>query len=454
MKRLWIGICFALLVSNAPSLRAQDGCPPGLPPGTMCVAGQDSHGAFFLMAVPINYNHRLILWNHGYTLSPPAPLGAADLGVAGPLLQLGFAAAASSFRPDAVGLGGWVVEDAAEDTEKLRKRFVEMFGRPELTFVTGASEGGLITAEIVERFARDEDGKLNYNGSLPLCGPVAGGRKNWYGGFDLRVVYQYYCKNLPRPNEHQYPLYLGLALDNQGLTPDDLLARINECTGLPLPPPAKPTPPTPQQSQNLANILSVTKIPASFVQIDMFFATFALQELVQVRTHGLNPVTNLGVQYSGSTDDAALNAGVFRAGPNDRAEDFLDSAYDPNGQVHIPTVTMHTIGDGLVIVENENAYQDTLEDVGNAPQLQQNYTNAGGHCKFTNSEVLASFQALLNWVEKNKKPTREDVATLCQQNTKLFGDTCSLNLDFQPKAFDTRVLDRAAEPARGRDKQD
>jgi hypothetical protein len=187
----------------------------------------------------------------------------------------------------------------------------------------------------------------------------------------------------------------------------------------------------------------------------MAFTTLALRELVQVRTHGLNPLTNLGVQYRGSTDDAALNAGVFRAGPNDTAEGFLDSAYDPNGHVHIPTLTMHTIGDGLVIVENENAYQDTLEDVGRGRHLQQNYTNASGHCQFTNSEVLASFTALLNWVETNQKPTREDVANLCKKNTALFGDTCGLNLDFHPKAFDTRVAERAAEPRdvdRDRDK--
>ena len=441
MKNLWIGICFAILMGGTNSVYAQDACPPGLPPATTCVPGQDVNGAFFLMAVPINYNHRLVLWNHGYSLAPPAPLGAADLGPGAALLQLGFAAAASSYRPDAVGLGGWAVKDGAEDTENLRQRFVEMFGQPELTFVTGASEGGLITAEIEERFGRDKHGKLNYNGSLPLCGPVAGGRKNWYGGFDLRVVYQNYCQNLPLPNELQYPLYFGLAPNNT-LSLNDVVARINQCTGVLQPAVTR----TALQSQNLANILNVAKIPEDFLLTDMGFATFALQELVLVRTGGLNPLTNLGVHYRGSTDDAALNAGVFRAGPNDAAEDFLDSAYDPTGRIHIPTLTMHTIGDGLVIVENENAYRDTVEDAGKRRDLQQNYTNAGGHCQFTNSEVLASFQALLGWVETNHKPTREDVADLCQANTALFGDKCNLNLDFHPKDFDSRVSERQAEP--------
>jgi len=203
---------------------------------------------------------------------------------------------------------------------------------------------------------------------------------------------------------------------------------------------------TAQQAQNLANILNVTEVPESFLLTDMFFGTFALAELVQVRTHGLNPVTNLGVHYHGSADDAALNAGVFRAGPNDTAEDFLDSAYDPTGRIHIPTLTLHTIGDGLVIVENENAYRHTVEEAGHENLLQQNYTNANGHCEFSNSEILASFQALMGWVESGHKPTREDVANFCKANTALLGDTCNLNLDFHPKAFNTRVVPRAAEP--------
>ena len=257
----------------------------------------------------------------------------------------------------------------------------------------------------------------------------------------MRVVYQYYCQNLPRPSEMQYPLYFGLAPNNT-LSLNDVFGRINECTGVLQPPATR----TEQQAQSLANILNVTKIPESFLLTDMSFGTFGLAELVQVRTHGLNPLTNLGVQYQGSTDDEALNAGLFRAGPNDAAEDFLDSAYDPTGRIDIPTLTLHTIGDGLVIVENENAYRRTVDEADHEHLLQQNYTNASGHCQFSNSEVLASFQALVGWVESGHKPTREDISNLCKTNTALFGDTCNLNLDFHPKAFRTRVAPREAEP--------
>src|SRR5712692_11992868 len=115
-------VCFFALLFLGASVGARAQCPvpppkvppaPSLPPGTACVAGVDTNGAFFLIAVPANYNGRLVLWNHGYTLAPPAPLRAADLGVGLPALSLGYAAAASSFRPDAIGLSGWQVRDAA-----------------------------------------------------------------------------------------------------------------------------------------------------------------------------------------------------------------------------------------------------------------------------------------------------------------------------------------------------
>ena len=440
MKISCLGFLF-LLLSSASILQAQDLCPPGLPPGTTCVPGQDIHGAFFLIAVPAGYSGQLVLWNHGYSLTPPAPLSTADLVPGAPvLLELGFAVAASSYRPDAIGLGGWTVREGAEDTENLRRRFVEIFGRPLQTFLVGASEGGLISEEMVERFGRDKHGRSNYDGALSACGVLAGARRHWEGEFDQRVVYQYYCQNLPRVDEPPYPLYFGLAPNNT-LTVDDVAARVNECTGVAQPPDTR----TPQQTQNLANLVGVLKIPESGLLNDLAGVPFSMQELVLVRTHGLNPFTNLGVHYSGSSDDAALNQGVYRAGENDAAEDFLERAYDPDGHIDIPVVTTHTIGDPVVFVEQENAYRHTVEDEHRLRDLQQNYVDASGHCQFTFSEELASFQALLGWVETHTRPTREEVAGLCQQNALIFGDTCNYNLTFHPEKLSTRIPRRRSD---------
>src|SRR6266849_1401993 len=128
-------LCFIALILLGTSVELCAQCPPGVPPETKCVAGVDAHGAFFLIGVPANYNGRRVLWDHGYTLTPPAPLGSSYLGVRLFALSQGFAAAASSFRPDAIGLSGWQVRDAAEDTENLRQRFVQLSGQPQKTYI-------------------------------------------------------------------------------------------------------------------------------------------------------------------------------------------------------------------------------------------------------------------------------------------------------------------------------
>src|SRR5216683_330495 len=97
---------FLFLMSVGASVQAQSPCPPLLPGNPTCYSGQDDNRAYYLIAIPEAYNGRLVLWNHGYSLSPPAPLTqATDLGFPVVLLAEGFAVAASSYRPDALGLG-------------------------------------------------------------------------------------------------------------------------------------------------------------------------------------------------------------------------------------------------------------------------------------------------------------------------------------------------------------
>jgi hypothetical protein len=70
MRILCLSFLALLLLGTSVGVCAQ--CPPDMPPGINCLAGADAHGAFYLIGVPANYNGRLVLFNHGYTLTPPA----------------------------------------------------------------------------------------------------------------------------------------------------------------------------------------------------------------------------------------------------------------------------------------------------------------------------------------------------------------------------------------------
>jgi len=128
-------------------------------------------------------------------------------------------------------------------------------------------------------------------------------------------------------------------------------------------------------------------------------------------------------------------------------------AYDPEGMEQargeLPAIkycedaySAASGADGLVIVENENAYRQTLEAAGTDGNLFQTYVNANGHCGFSLAEFDGVFHALLSWVEEGTQPTRQAVADLCEYYRGIVGGTCNFNQDFKPDAFETRVLPR------------
>jgi hypothetical protein len=141
--------------------------------------------AYFRIVVPTVWNGDLVIYNHGFSLAPPAPV--TDLGpLAGLQLAEGYAVAASSYSQ-----GGWALFETRDDVVALFNAFKANFGAPDRTLVTGASLGGLVTAQVLERAWLGRQ-----DGSFPFCGALAGSR-SWDAALDLRLVYDNVCKNVP-----------------------------------------------------------------------------------------------------------------------------------------------------------------------------------------------------------------------------------------------------------------
>lgn len=138
---------------------------PPFPPGTVWNGGQDDNGAYYLIAIPSNWNRSLWLLSHGGpSLNPPAPLTqASDLGPGLLLLEEGWAVAATSYHRR-----GWAVSSDATDTENLRQLFVNAFCPTSPTVTHGGSFGGPVTNKVAELFV------TNYGGVLAVCGLMAG----------------------------------------------------------------------------------------------------------------------------------------------------------------------------------------------------------------------------------------------------------------------------------------
>ncbi len=409
-------------------------CPKELAAVARCLAGQDSAGAYYLIAIPQQWNKVLVMHAHGGpTLGPPkAERAVEDLERWSIMVRAGYAWAGSTFRQ-----GGVEVRAAAEDTERLRQIFVQHVAQPQRTILHGQSWGAGVAAKGAEMFQRTADGKRPYDAVLLTSGVLAGGTRSYDFRTDLRVVYQYLCNNHPRPTEVAYPLNTGLPHD-AAMTQADLQGRLNECLGLNKPAAER----TPEQQRKVQTILEVIRIPASSIQGHMNWATFHMRDVVHHRTGGASPFGNRGVVYKGSADDAALNAGVLRYRADPKAVARFAEDTDPTGRIPVPVLTVKGVDDPTAFVELDAQFKATMEQGGSGARLVQTFTRHSGHSYLSDPTYPTLMTALLRWVDEGAKPTPEGIAQQCPANEAAFGKGCAFLPAYVPAPLASRVYER------------
>jgi hypothetical protein len=328
---------------------------------------------------------------------------------------------------------------AAEDSDQARRLFVERIAKPRRTIYHGASYGGLVGAKLIDAYAKNPDGSVNYDGAFFNSGFVAGAPLGYQFRADLRAVYQYYCKNLPGPDEAPYPLWSGIPAQSK-MTLKDLETAVDTCTGLAHEAAAR----TDAQKQNLANIIGVMRFPEGMLVRHMQAATFLFREIAERVTHGRSAYSNIDVRYTGSSDDAELNRGVARFAADPEALAALRADGEPTGALPVPVVSIHSINDPQVVVEVQSAYRDAVERAGAGDRLVQSFTDENEHTGQSAPELAAALDALMQWIEKGAKPTPQTIAAACERWRATFEGPCRYHPDFSPKPYGTRFYARAA----------
>lgn len=412
-------------------------CPAEVPAGARCFTGEDGNGAFYWIALPRDWTTAGVLVMHAH--GGPADTGPAtlkrsedDLRRWAVTVKAGHAWAGSSYRR-----GGYGVTMAADDTERLRQIFVQHFGQPRRTLLHGQSYGAGVAAKAAELYNGVLFGRSPYDGVLLTNGVLGGGTRAYDFRLDLRVVYQYLCNNHPLPTEPQYPLWMGLPLDSP-LTRAELARRVNDCTGVRLPAGQR----SEAQKARLTALTQVIQVPETSLIGHLNWATWLFRDLTQLRLDGRNPFGNIGAQYKGSADDAALNAGVLRYAADRAAVADLARDSDPQGRINIPVLTLHAIADPTAFVELESAYREVLERAGAGPLLVQTFSDEKEHSYLAEAQYPALFTALLDWIDKGTKPTPHSVLALCKGYEASFGAGCKIQPGYQPRPLDTRVTPR------------
>jgi len=399
-----------LLVSIPASALAQVSTVPGTLPD----------GAAFLIEVPANWNGTLFLYSHGY-VTPGSPNPAQDVGDPATrafMLFNGFALAGSSYATT-----GWAIHEALLDQVAVLDVFDQLFGHPERTIAWGHSLGGIITAGLIQRNPH------RFDAALPMCGVLSGGVATWNTALDGEVAFS----TLIAPQSHlelvniTNPL-VNLELAEQALaaaqaTPQGrariaLGAALGSTPGWFVPTSPEPAP-TDFASQEANQFLWDAEVDFPFV--------FALRAELEARAGG-NVSWTTGVDFeeqlersrdreevralykeaglSLQEDLEALN-GADRIKADPDAVEYLENNLIFNGRIHIPVLTLHTTGDGLVVVENESAYKKVVDEAGNERFLRREFVHRAGHCSFTPAETIAAVEKLLSRLDTGKWPDSE-----------------------------------------------
>jgi len=373
----WVLAPLVLLVAACGGDDGGPSEPPvdeGSPPEAGCTEGTLESGALSLICFPETWNGKLVIYAHGY-VEPSAPVAlppdeVGHISISGAVTGYGYAYATTSYREN-----GLVVLPAIEDVTQLVQAVRDRVKPdPTSTFLVGFSEGGLVAALTLERHPE------LIEGALAACGPIGDfARQIDYFG-DARVLFDYFFPGVlpgtaidipPQLRSGWTSTYEPAVID--ALTNDPARAtQLAAVAGIPVPDAAA------EKAATIAQVLWYN-----------VFATADAQERL-----GGNPYTNVGRQYSGSSDDVALNAGVSRYEPITLARGALGQ-YDTNGDLPGPVVTLHTTGDPEVPFFHEALYHDKVEAKGRLDRLEQRSLDRLGHCTFTAPELFEAFLSLV-----------------------------------------------------------
>ena len=335
------------------------------------VEGELGTGATYALFAPADWNGDLVVYAHGYVF-PFEAVSLPDIdGLRDAWLSMGYGVAYSSYSET-----GYVVKEAVANTRQLRGLFAAQFGMPSNTFLVGHSMGGLISIMLAER------NPALYAGALPMCGIVGGSDMTVDYVYDVRALFDYFYEGKLPGNAQYVP---------EGTNPlafaDLVVAAII----------ANPLP-----AIELAGVQQVSIQYLDFGELIDAIVTAIVFHAgswadVFERTHRHDFYDNTGVEYTGSSDDNALNAGVDRFEATPDAVAYLDHWYEPHGNLKIPVVTLHTSRDQLAHIYQEGRYADIVAAAGHSDMLVQHVIERFGHCAFTLEEQLDAFNELVGW---------------------------------------------------------
>lgn len=386
--------------------------------------------AGYRIEVPSNWNGSLVMWAHGYR-GTGLELTVDNHPLRAFLVANGYAWAASSYSKNS-----YDPAQGAKDTHALTQFFNGRFGRPTRTYITGASMGGHVTGIVAEQW------HSSYDGAMPICGVLGD-----YELFDYFLDFNLAAQALSGVGK-QYPF----AADYLSVTVPTTKAAL----GSPFPYVLNST------GQNFKSLVQLRSggVRPLFDQGFLFWNGVAGDFLFGLGVgdgtlprHPGVAVQNSDVVYQLDTDPAlsaaehALNAGIQRiaADPQGRHVNGISNVPPTTGDLRIPMLTLHTLGDLFVPFLMEQVYARRVAANSSSHLLVQRATRDFGHCSFTAPELVTGFVDLVRWVETGAKPAGDNVLDAAAVADPNFG--CTFTDKVSPRFWDQPNLGFLRPPA-------
>lgn len=378
-------------------------------------------GAAYQIEVPANWNGKLVMYAHGFR-GNDVPLTVDGPSIRRHLIQQGYAWAASSYAKNY-----YDVRAGVEDTNKLALNFnaiTTAAGRtlaaPTRIYITGHSMGGHITGAAIEaEAAATAVNKVAYHGAVPMCGVM--GDAELFNQFAAVQVTAQALAGLPK-----YPTANWADIRTQ--VTSTLFTTF-------------PSVPTATGAKFVSVLQNITGGPRPiFAQGLAFGGSFPSMWGALGGDGTITGILNdnildtMAYTYTIDGDAAgstALNASVLKlkatADANRLRRDGLRWIPQINGEIKIPVVSIHTLGDLFVPFSMQQVYKKRVDAKGNSQWLVQRAIRGASHCDFTVAEQVDAFEAMIKWERDGVKPAGDDVVTAATVAAASYGCTFTKN---------------------------
>ena len=363
------------VVTSVQNVTTVEGVTTPMP----CTTETLPSGEIYQICVPPNWNGELIIYAHGY-INEFQPLQLPEeAGKYAPLfVSQGYAFATTSYSQN-----GLAIQTGIQDIIRLREKFIQEHGQPKQIYLSGGSEGGIVTTLALERNPQ------LFSGGLSLCGPCGyfQGQINYYG--DFRILFDYFFPGVLPGNAITIPdelirnwqtKYVPAVLNAIQQNPAATLKLLR--TGLA---PYDPNDPT-----------TIGQTVISVLQYDVINNRDAVKKL------GGQPIDNRKRIYFGTgsiAEDIRLNAKVQRFAADRTATETIKKYYETSGNLRKPLVMAHTTKDPIQLFWHLPLYQAKTVLNGTSAYFTGIPVQRYGHCTFTDAEIVTGFGLLLQKIK-------------------------------------------------------